>query len=359
MSVLRLLAAEIALATIAIGCAPRHLLDYDLEGPAQQLAVLGTPAPDDERARFREIFCTLFDAEPRSAEDDITCDDLLHRLADEPAPPPAPTPLPPLDTRLRLLIISSALGDCVQDIATPFDQGVERLQPLGYRIDTVVVGGLASSSYNATMIAEAVEGVDLEPDDRLVLLGYSKGTTDILHFMVGYPELAERVHVVVSVSGAVNGSPMADGFSGTFQRWLAKPATLFCEGHDLGMVESLRRGALLPWLAANPLPAHLRTFSVSSFTDKPHIARLLRVPYDLLSQVDPRNDGQLLFTDQIVPGSTLLGYANADHWAVAMALEQRRSFWMGHPRRKRAFPRALLFEALVRFVGESLAAEPD
>ena len=100
----------------------------------------------------------------------------------------------------------------------------------------------------------------------------------------------------------------------------------------------------------------MRSFSLVAFTDKPHIARVLRTPYDLLAQVDPRNDGQLIFTDQIVPGSTLLGYANADHWAVAMALEERRSFWMSHPRRKRAFPRAVLFEAIVRFVGESLAA---
>jgi hypothetical protein len=149
---------------------------------------------------------------------------------------------------------------------------------------------------------------------------------------------------------------VADGFSGAFYRWLAKPSALFCEGRDLGMVASLRRGNLLPWLAANPLPAHVRTFSLGAFTDRPHIARLLRGTYDLLAQVDPRNDGQMIFTDQIVPGSTLLGYANADHWAVAQALEERRSFWMGHPHRKRAFPRAVLFEAIVRFVGESLAA---
>ncbi len=122
------------------------------------------------------------------------------------------------------------------------------------------------------------------------------------------------------------------------------------------MVESLRRGNLMPWLAANPLPAHVRTYSLGSFTDRRHVARLLRVTYDLLAQVDPRNDGQLIFTDQIVPGSTLLGYANADHWAVAMALEERRSFWMGHPGRERAFPRAVLVEALVRFVAESRAA---
>jgi hypothetical protein len=216
---------------------------------------------------------------------------------------------------------------------------------------------MASSPHNAGMVAEAVGALVLEPDDRLILLGYSKGAPDILHFLVGYPHLAERVRAVVSVSGAVNGSPLADGVSRTPYRWLARPATLWCEGRDLGMLQSLRRGTLLRWLAANPLPEHVTTFSLGAFTDRSHVARLLQVPYDLLAQVDPRNDGQLVFTDQIVPGSTLLGYANADHWAVAMALEERRSFWMSHPGRERAFPRALLFEAIVRFVAEKLAAE--
>jgi hypothetical protein len=188
---------------------------------------------------------------------------------------------------------------------------VERLAPVGYRIDTVVVGGMSSSTYNAKMIADAVEALELEPDDRLVLLGYSKGAPDIL----------------------------------------------LCEGGDLGMVSSLRRSYRMSWLAANPPPAHVRTFSLASFTDRPHVARLLRFPYDQLVRIDARNDGQVISTDQIVPGSTLLGYANADHWAVAMALEERRSFWMSHPGRQRAFPRAVLLEAILRFVAESLAAE--
>lgn len=355
MNAARLFAAGFAIAAVGAGCAPSQRVGYDLDIPPQQLAVLGTPGPDDERARFREIFCALYAAEPRNAEDDVTCDDVLHRLGGEPAPTPAP--LPPQDTRLRFLIITGALGDCVADIATPFDQGVERLEPLGYRIDTIVVGGMSSSSQNAEMIAHAVEELELAPGDRLILLGYSKGVPDVLHFLVGYPEVAKRVQAAVSVSGAVNGSPVADGFSGAFYRWLAKPSALFCEGRDLGMVGGLRRGYLMPWLAANPLPAHVRMFSLAAFTDRPHVARLLRTPYDMLARIDPRNDGQLIVSDQIVPGSTLLGYANADHWAVAMALEERRSFWMSHPGRKRAFPRAVLFEAIVRFVGENLAAE--
>jgi len=359
MSRLRRVSVGVALAGVVAagaGCVSKGLIEYDVDGPPQQLAVLGTAAPADARARFRQIFCALYDREPKSPDDDFPCSGVLHRLGGEAAP--APAPLPPRDTRLRVLIVTSALGECVADIATPFDQGIERLAPLGYRITTVVVGGMSSSVYNAEMIADAVKELRLEPDDRLVLIGYSKGTPDILHFLVGYPELAARVAGVVSVAGAVNGSPVVDRFADLYYRSLAKPSALSCKGRDLGMVRTLPRANLMPWLAANPLPPHVRTFSLASFTDRAHVARLLRVSYDLLAQVDPRNDGQLTFSDQIVPGSTLLGYANADHWAVALALEERRSFWMGHPQRQRAFPRALLFEALLRFVGESLAT-PD
>ena len=129
MSALRLLATGIAIAAVGAACAPKPLLQYDLDGPPQQLAVLGTPAPQDERARFRQIFCALYDAEPRDPEDDFGCDDVLHRIGGEPAL--AAAPLPPHDTRLRVLIITSALGECVANIATTFDQRVERLEPLG------------------------------------------------------------------------------------------------------------------------------------------------------------------------------------------------------------------------------------
>ncbi|MNT74026.1 hypothetical protein D3C72_2127970 [compost metagenome] len=43
----------------------------------------------------------------------------------------------------------------------------------------------------------------------------------------------------------------------------------------------------------------------------------------MLSHTDILNDGQLLATDAIVPGSVLLGYVNADHWAMAMPLSKQ------------------------------------
>ena len=45
-----------------------------------------------------------------------------------------------------------------------------------------------------------------------------------------------------------------------------------------------------------------------------------RATYNRLARVEPRNDGKLIWYDQIAPGSFLLGYVNADHWAVAIPL---------------------------------------
>jgi len=41
-----------------------------------------------------------------------------------------------------------------------------------------------------------------------VLVGYSKGVPDIFEFLADYPELVPRVDAVVSIAGAVNGSPI-------------------------------------------------------------------------------------------------------------------------------------------------------
>jgi hypothetical protein len=76
---------------------------------------------------------------------------------------------------------------------------------------------------NAEIIAEAVTKYISGPSQRLILLGYSKGTTDILHFLVAYPELALRIEAVLSVAGAVNGSPLADRYTDGRIRQLARP----------------------------------------------------------------------------------------------------------------------------------------
>ncbi len=67
-----------------------------------------------------------------------------------------------------------------------------------------------------------------------------------------------------------------------------------------------------------------------------------------LAETDPANDGLVVASDAIVPGSTLLGYPNADRLAVAMPFEANPL--INH----NDYPRAVLLEAAVRAVQEDL-----
>ena len=165
------------------GCAVRHL-PFDTNVPAQILTPLEASAVRDGRARFREIFCQVLSSRPAPAGFSGDCETLLWRFSDEPDPATPPAALPSNDLRLRILMVAGAFSDCFPEIGMPYVKAAERLKTLGYRIDYVAISGRSSSPGNAARIAQAIESLELSRGDRLVLLGYSKGTTDILHFLV-------------------------------------------------------------------------------------------------------------------------------------------------------------------------------
>ena len=344
------------LAACLFGCSTQ-LLPYNLEVPAQTMRVVGTPDPVDGRRRFREIFCTLLARENGFETGPLGCEKQLHRLVDE-APVVNPlAPLPAHDTRYRVLIVPGLFGECFADSVTPFADASARLQSHGYRVEPLVVSGRSSADHNAGQIADAVRAIDLGPEDRLLLVGHSKGAIDILHFLANYPDLADRVDAVASVAGAINGSPIADRMAKPYERWLADLGVDECSPGDGGALESLRRPVRLEWLASHPLPPDIPRFSVVGFTEKSNVAHVLRSFWKDLARIDPRNDGLLLFFDQVIPGATLLGYANADHFAVAIPFEEQ-SDWavagsaLGHA----PYPRGVLLEAIVLYVVESAKA---
>jgi pimeloyl-ACP methyl ester carboxylesterase len=334
------------------GCATQ-LLPYDLDVPAQTMRVVGTPDPVDGRRRFREIFCTLLCRENGYETGPLGCEKQLHRLADEAPVVDPPAPLPAHDTRYRILIVPGLFGECYAEQVTPFAGAATRLRRHGYRVESLVVSGRSSADHNAERIADVVRALDLAPEDRLLLIGHSKGAVDLLHFLANHPGLAERVDAVVSVAGAINGSPIANRMAKLYERWLAKLAIDECPPGDGGALESLRRPVRLQWLASHPLPPDVAVYSVAGFTDKGNTAHLLRSSWQDLARIDPRNDGQLLFFDQVIPGASVLGYANADHFAIAIPFEEQSKpllagMALGHSR----YPRGVLLEAIVLYVAE-------
>jgi len=344
------------LSACLLGCSTQ-LLPYSLAVPAQTIRPIGTPDPIDGRRRFREIFCALLAQEPGFGSTAEECDAQLLRLSDEPPPAEAPAPLPAHDTRYRVLIVPGLFGECYADYVTPFQGASVRLAGLGYRVEPLMVSGRSSADHNADQIAAAVRAIDLAAEDRLVLVGHSKGGVDILHFLVNHPELVDRVDAVVSVAGAINGSPIANWLAKHYERWLADLGFDACQPGDGGALESLRRPTRQRWLAAHPLPPEVPRFSVAGFTEAGNTAHLFRSYAKDLARIDPRNDGQLLFFDQVIPGATLLGYANADHFAVAIPFEESANSLVSRAALGHApYPRGVLLEAVLLYVAESNAA---
>ena len=81
--------------------------------------------------------------------------------------------------------------------------------------------------------------------------------------------------------------------------------------------------------------------------------------YKKLSRIDGRNDSQVIFYDQVLPGSTLLGYINADHWALAVPIARTHTKIGNWLVTENAYPREALLESVLRFIEEDLAARPS
>jgi hypothetical protein len=335
------------------GCASEPLLKDNSETPPLALVPVGEAGIVDGRGRFREIFCALNDDHGAALPDHRPCDEALHRLPGEPPASGQPVNLGPSRTGLRLVIVPGLAAECFGERALPLRYAARHVEQLGYEVSWIDVDGLSSSERNAAEISAAILAMQ-DTDRPIVLLGYSKGMSDALEALAD-PKTSARIAAVVSVAGAVNGSPLADKASPIMLDTLAYVPGLTCDSGDRGALGSLLRSTRTEWLATHRLPATIRYYSVVSYAAREQVSGLLHSQYDDLAMIDPRNDGQLLFYDEIVPASTLLGYVNADHWAIAMPIG-RDSALAAEFVDRNAFPREILLEAILKAIEEDLIA---
>jgi len=338
---------------VAVACSSAPTPGPDL---ADSEVILEQARVVDARARFREIFCAVLAAHGPSLPDDRPCDEALARLGDEPGGTGAPVVLGPSSRHLVVADVPGIGWGCFSEWLHAPGTTVAHLRRFGYDMVAVEVGALSSTTANARQVRDAVMAMGLpdDPTPRLVLLGYSKGTIDILEAVVSYPEMWPRIAAVVSVSGAVGGSPLAVDVRQEQLELLKHWPDSRCGGTDSGAMESLHPDVRRAWLAENRLPEHFPYYSLASCPDHDHVSAILRSSYRKLSEVDPRNDGMVLFRDQLIPGSTFLGAVNADHWAVSVPISRSHPTIASTLVTHNDFPREALAEALLRFVEEDL-----
>lgn len=324
------------------------------ELPATALTVIGDRTIIDDRPEFRALFCRMLRQSQFGSED---CGSFLWQLSDEKATAAGGGTESAADgsgaasaAQARVLIFGGAFGDCFPPWTTPFAGQTAAAERAGFSIQVVPLSGRSSSGRNAITVRERVLALPAGDARPLILIGYSKGAVDILESLARYPEVAARVAAVISISGSINGSPLAARYRRLYDVLLRKRKIGSCPPGDGRVLESLDRVSRLSWLSRNPLPRNVRYYSIVTFTGRPRIARILAHMQRILSKVSPRNDGQMLAEDQIVPGSALLGFANADHWAIALRMEDRFPILAHRRIGKHPFPQAVLLEAALRFV---------
>ncbi len=350
----------LALAVVALllGACGKPLLRYSLETPPLVLAPVSLFNIEDGRGRFREIYCGVQKDHGAELPYNRQCEDVLLRLGNEPEPGGTPVPLGPSKLKLRVLIVPGLFNDCIK-FTSAYSYARAHLELHGYKSENLPVSGVSSSTHNAFEIRNVLLSTDLLPEEKIVLVGYSKGVPDTLEALVAYPEIQQSIAAVVSVAGAVNGSPVVGLVNKPVQQLLKGIVLPQCPPGVGDPIDSLKRSTRLQWLSHNRLPESIKYFSLVAFAERADISGILKASYDRLAMIDPRNDSQVIFYDAIIPGSTLLGFVKADHWAVAMPFSQDAPRLSAVLIDKNQFPREVLLEAIIRFVEEKLLASVE
>ena len=347
-----LLAITAAAGIIVSACSTAPLSPYSEDTPPLVLLPASQAGIEDQRGRFREIFCAILKERGTTLPDYRPCDDALTRVGLE----PEGTGLGSSKRGLVALEVQGVGWNCFTNWLEIKGTARDHIRQFGYDLLIADVDALSSSTTNARQIRDAIMAMELkDPQPKLVLIGYSKGATDILDAVVSYPEIRKHIAAVISAAGSIGGSPLANDATQSQLELLKHWPDAECSSGDGGAIKSLLPATRQAWLANNSLPRDFPYYSLVTYPNPERISSILESSYNDLSQVDARNDSQVLFYNQIIPGSTLIGYLNADHWAVSVPIARTHPTIASMFVDQNVYPREALLEALLRFVEEELS----
>ena len=339
------------LATVLLlgGCATKGPVEHSIDIPQ---------GVRDGRARFDDIFCAVLKDHGPGLPDYRPCEEALSHTDPAPPMPGGSVDLGPSRRHLVVAIVPGIGYDCIEKWLDSSGSGIAHIRTQGYDMRNIKVDALSGTATNARLIRDAIMAMPEEAGaPRLVLMGYSKGTPDILEALVNYPEIRPRIAAVVSAAGAVGGSLLAEDATESQADMMRHFPGATCGAGDEDAVQSLRIGVRRQWLREHPLPGDIHYYSLVTLPDRERISRILSRSYDKLAKVDARNDSQVIYSDEFIPGSTLLGFINADHWAIVLPIDRSHPFVGSMFVSRNDYPREALLEAVLRYVEEDLGPQ--
>lgn len=307
---------SIAIAAVLVaGCASKALPTKNETMPPIVVATLSDAGIKDLRHLYRAAFCGQLPAES------TLCEELILSFPGE-ANANAPLAHRDIADRYRVGFVPGFFNDCLNGILHPFTDVSENLGAAGFAVHVFRIAGRATSTENAKRLAKQL--TELSPDPRpFIMVVYSKGLPDVLELLLRYPQTGLQVAAIVSIAGVSNGSPLADDLYEFYRDWLAGLPLPGCDRGTGEEIQDLRRDVRLEWWRLNRSAITVPIFSLVAVPRADRVSPILKQTYARLAVIDPRNDGQLLWSDAVVTRGYLLGYVNADHIAVAIAASQQ------------------------------------
>jgi hypothetical protein len=255
-----------------------------------------------------------------------------------------PVDLGPISDRYRVLVVPGFMSACTP-FSPIFSEARRHLREKhGLDVDLLQVPNEGSEA-NGRFIADYLRKEARNGGKKVIMIGHSKGAVD-LELALQDRAAASSVAALISVAGAIGGSPLADPVPGGLDGLIPMLPPLECTGDLAAASRSLNRGERRAFLTRHP-NAPVPSYSLVAISTRANTSKALLQTWLLLSFFGSRQDGQLWAKDSVLPGAKYLGAALADHVAVASSFEKKigLSRMFDHGR----YPRAALLEALVRF----------
>jgi len=314
----------------------------------QTLMIYLKPDESDLSKSFGDVFCTVLAKNNPDGDEWGGCETYVDGGGSKTAT------LPDLSKDYRVLIVPGFMSSCFAD-SPAFNEGLPVLrEKYGMNVEYLQVPNDGSDT-NAKVVADFLKEKSAGDPRKWILVGYSKGTPDIQEALARYPELRSMTAAFISVAGASGGSNIADAIPGIADKYMnqykLKPT---CKGDMSVGFKSLSKMVRGQFLASYPNP-FVPTYSIIAASDKNNTSKALMQTWLMLLTYDPLQDGQLTRQDAIIPGSTYLGVAKGDHFAVALPFDKSPDATIKTGMDKTRYPRGALIESLLRYVTDDLA----
>jgi hypothetical protein len=308
--------AGLALAGLA-ACTGTSRTPYFHDLPPMVTTDIGQAGVRDLRGAYRAALCAVLQAQAGP-----DCNAVLTRMAGEPAVPAAPaTDVAGLAQRFRVVVVPGLLAECLPPAERPFAEAIRTLRAQGFTVHELMTGGRAGIASNAARVARELAA--LPADDRpLVVFGYSKGFAEAVEMAVASPPPPGTIAAIVGVAGVVNGSALAERFASLYEATAMRWPVEGCAPGSGDELRDLRKDVRTIWWRAHRERIGAPLYSLVALPTPERVSPLLAFNHAALSRIDPRNDGQLVWSDAVAAPGALLGYVNADHWGIGMRLSR-------------------------------------